>query len=64
MGLDDLPLGGRQTTRLGKDVARDADLADVMKQRPELELLQCPLVEPERLTDASTVLTNVRSSPS
>src|SRR5262252_4927504 len=47
MRLHDLPLGGCEATRLGEHVARDADLADVVEQRAELELLQRALVETE-----------------
>src|SRR5207248_297129 len=37
--LDDLPLGGSQAPRLGEHVARDTDLADVVEQSAELEVL-------------------------
>ena len=47
MGLDELPLGGGQPARLREHVARDADLADVVEQRAELEALQRALVEAE-----------------
>src|SRR6476620_455966 len=45
--LDELSLGGSQAARLREHVARDADLADVVEQRAELEALQRALVEPE-----------------
>ena len=52
MGLDDQPLRLGQATGLREDLARDADLADVVEERSELEPLQRPLVEAERLADA------------
>src|SRR5439155_8694755 len=41
-----------QAARLREDLARDADLADVVQQRAELESLECGVVEPETAADA------------
>src|SRR5436190_19530343 len=48
MLLHDPPLLGCERTRLEQDAGRDPDLADVVEERAELELLQCLRVEPER----------------
>src|SRR6202008_39954 len=49
--LDEPPLLGRQPPGLRKDVARDADLADVVEKRAELQTLQAQLVEAELAAD-------------
>src|SRR3954463_7069714 len=58
MCLDELLLGRGQAPGLREDVARDADLADVVEKRAELEPLQRPLVEPDRLADAEGEVAN------
>ena len=85
MLLDELAFLGGEPAGLGEDGRRDADLADVVEERSELEPLEGALVEAELAPDAviqracvdvyssfasrafasaSTVDTNVRSSPS
>ena len=51
MRLDEPPLGRGQPSRLREHVARDADLADVVQQRSELEALQRALVETDLPAD-------------
>src|SRR5690242_580937 len=52
MRLHDGALLGSEPTGLGKDRALDADLADVVQQRTELEALQLRRLEPELAADA------------
>ena len=52
MRLHDRALLGGEPPGLREDLARDADLADVVQQRTELEPLQLALAEAELATDA------------
>ena len=52
MRLDHRALLDRQPARLREDVAGDADLADVVQQRAELEPLQRRVVQPQLGADA------------
>ena len=51
MRLDDLALARRQWAGLREDRRRDADLADVVEERAELEALELTLLESELLAD-------------
>ena len=51
MGLDDRPFLVGERPWLGEDRRGDADLADVVEERSELEALQGPRFETERLAD-------------